>query len=56
MLPKNTDVETTPPSAADVVYGCLEYRVRKCTPKMTPQRMRHVLQRFLKNMLSKANE
>lgn len=40
---------------SDIVVRCLEYRVRKYSPKMTPQRMRQVLQRFLKNMLLKAN-
>ncbi|CAO3627479.1 unnamed protein product [Mucor hiemalis] len=33
---------------SDIVVRCLEYRVRKYSPKMTPQRMRQVLQRFLK--------
>lgn len=40
----------------DITVRCLEYRIRKYSPKMTPQRMRQVLQRFLKNMLLKANE
>lgn len=40
---------------SDIVVRCLEYRVRKYSPKMTPQLMRQVLQRFLKNMLLKAN-
>lgn len=40
----------------DIVTRCLEYRVRRYSPKMTPQRMRHVLQKFLKNMVLKANE
>ncbi|KAI7897092.1 uncharacterized protein EV154DRAFT_490449 [Mucor mucedo] len=39
----------------DIVVRCLEYRMRKYSPKMTPQRMRQVLQRFLKSMLLKAN-
>ncbi|GAA5805248.1 hypothetical protein HPULCUR_010762 [Helicostylum pulchrum] len=39
----------------DIIVRCLDYRVRKYSPKMTPQRMRQVLQRFLKNMLLKAN-
>lgn len=68
MLPKNnsnTDENddatvdsstTTQTISPDIVHRCLEYRLRKYTPQMTPQRMRHVLQRFLKNMLSKANE
>lgn len=41
---------------SDIIVRCLEYRVRKYSPKMNPQRMRQVLQRFLKNMLLKANE
>ncbi|KAI9310757.1 hypothetical protein BX666DRAFT_2032687 [Dichotomocladium elegans] len=40
----------------DIITRCLEYRVRRHSPKMTPQRMRHVLQKFLKNMVLKANE
>lgn len=40
----------------DIVTRCLEYRVRRYSPKMTPQRMRHVLQKFLKNMVLRANE
>jgi hypothetical protein len=40
----------------DIVTRCLEYRIRKYSPKITPQRMRHVLQRFLKNMVLKASE
>lgn len=40
----------------DIVTRCLEYRIRTYSPKITPQRMRHVLQRFLKNMVLKANE
>ncbi|CAO3660128.1 hypothetical protein CU097_013312 [Rhizopus azygosporus] len=40
----------------EMVTRCLEYRIRKYPPKITPQRMRHVLQRFLKNMVLKANE
>ncbi|KAI8881580.1 hypothetical protein K501DRAFT_324441 [Backusella circina FSU 941] len=40
----------------DIVTRCLEYRLRKYSPKITPQRMRHVLQRFLKNMVLKASE
>jgi hypothetical protein len=41
---------------SDITVRCLEYRIRKYSPKMTPQRMKQVLQRFLKNMLLKANE
>ncbi|KAI9350964.1 hypothetical protein BD770DRAFT_393997 [Pilaira anomala] len=41
---------------SDIVARCLEYRVRKYSPKMTPQRMRQVLQRFLKNLLLKASD
>jgi hypothetical protein len=37
----------------DIIVRCLEYRIRKYSPTMTPQRMRQVLQRFLKNMLVK---
>ncbi|KAI8645756.1 hypothetical protein BD408DRAFT_411480 [Parasitella parasitica] len=40
----------------DIVTRCLDYRIRRYSPKITPQRMRHVLQRFLKNMVLKANE
>ncbi|KAI8975612.1 hypothetical protein BDF20DRAFT_879626 [Mycotypha africana] len=40
----------------DIVTRCLDYRIAKYSPKITPQRMRHVLQRFLKNMVLKANE
>ncbi|KAI7853886.1 hypothetical protein BDC45DRAFT_569857 [Circinella umbellata] len=40
----------------DIVTRCLEYRVRRYSPKMSPQRMRHVLQKFLKNMILKGNE
>ncbi|KAI9244818.1 hypothetical protein BDA99DRAFT_293163 [Phascolomyces articulosus] len=40
----------------DIVTRCLEYRVRRYSPKMSPQRMRHVLQKFLKNMVLKGNE
>ncbi|KAG2231004.1 hypothetical protein INT48_001611 [Thamnidium elegans] len=40
----------------EIVTRCLEYRIRRYSPKITPQRMRHVLQRFLKNMVLKANE
>ncbi|GAN09165.1 hypothetical protein MAM1_0247c08687 [Mucor ambiguus] len=41
---------------SDIVTRCLDYRVRKYSPKMTPPRMKQVLQRFLKNILAKANE
>ena len=40
----------------DIVTRCLEHRIRRYSPKMTPQRMRHVLQKFLKNMVLKAND
>ncbi|KAI9496434.1 hypothetical protein BDB00DRAFT_869374 [Zychaea mexicana] len=40
----------------DIVTRCLEYRVRRYSPKMTPQRMRHVLQKFLKNMVLRGSE
>ena len=40
----------------DIVTRCLEHRVRRYSPKMSPQRMRHVLQKFLKNMILKGNE
>lgn len=40
----------------DIVTRCLEYRVRRHSPNMTPQRMRHVLQKFLKKMVLKANK
>ncbi|CAO3690764.1 unnamed protein product [Rhizopus stolonifer] len=40
----------------EIVTRCLEYRITEYSPKITPQRMRHVLQRFLKNMVLKANE
>lgn len=66
MLPKEgpddngEDAEKLQPTViiptSDIIVRCLEYRVRKYSPKMTPQRMRQVLQRFLKNILSKANE
>lgn len=52
--PDNARSSAAVPS--DITVRCLEYRVRKYSPKMTPQRMRQVLQRFLKNMLLKANE
>lgn len=40
----------------DIITRCLEYRIRRYSPKITPQRMRLVLQKFLKNMVLKANE
>lgn len=40
----------------DIITRCLEYRVRRHSPNMTPQRMRHVLQKFLKKMVLKANK
>ncbi|KAI8974997.1 hypothetical protein BDB01DRAFT_853651 [Pilobolus umbonatus] len=40
----------------DTVTRCLEYRIRRYSTKITPQRMRHVLQRFLKSMILKSNE
>ncbi|KAI8883979.1 hypothetical protein K501DRAFT_248726 [Backusella circina FSU 941] len=46
----NGDSSTLP---SDIIVRCLEYRIRKYSPTMTPQRMRQVLQRFLKNMLVK---
>jgi hypothetical protein len=62
ILPSN-DESANPPSSSkgsfiprDIVTRCLEYRIRRYSPKITPQRMRHVLQRFLKNMVLKANE
>ncbi len=67
MLPKKDDQEPEAGSntdqlqslvvvPSDITVRCLEYRVRKYSSKITPQRMRQVLQRFLKNMLLKANE
>lgn len=53
---KENRQEVTLSLPSDIIVRCLEYRVRKYSPKMTPQRMRQVLQRFLKNMLAKANE
>ncbi|KAL9539152.1 hypothetical protein MBANPS3_010431 [Mucor bainieri] len=50
----STTVVSSPTS--DIVARCLDYRVRKYSPKMTPPRMKQVLQRFLKNILAKANE
>lgn len=41
---------------SDITIKCLEYRVRKYSTKITPQRMKQVLQKFLKNMLLKGNE
>ncbi|KAL7317404.1 hypothetical protein PS15m_003770 [Mucor circinelloides] len=41
---------------SDIIVRCLDYRVRKYSPKMTPPRMKQVLQRFLKNILAKAIE
>ncbi|KAI9025284.1 hypothetical protein CLU79DRAFT_82986 [Phycomyces nitens] len=40
----------------DIISRCLEYRMHRYSPKMTPQHMRRVLQKFLKNMVLKANE
>ncbi|KAI8344441.1 hypothetical protein BC941DRAFT_464662 [Chlamydoabsidia padenii] len=40
----------------DIVSRCLDYRLRRYSPKVTPQRMRHVLQNFLKNMVLKGND
>lgn len=39
----------------DVVSRCLQYRLQKYSPKATPSRMRFVLQKFLKNMVVRAN-
>ncbi|KAI8084879.1 uncharacterized protein BX664DRAFT_283744 [Halteromyces radiatus] len=40
----------------DIVSRCLDYRLQRYSPKVTPQRMRHVLQKFLKNMVLKGND
>lgn len=40
----------------DIVARCLEYRLRKYSPTITPQRMRQVLRKFLKSILLKSNE
>lgn len=55
-LKKEDRQEVTLSLPSDIIVKCLEYRIRKYSPKMTPQRMRQVLRRFLKNMLAKANE
>lgn len=39
----------------DVVSRCIQYRLQKYSPKATPSRMRFVLQKFLKNMVVRAN-
>ncbi|KAI8066196.1 uncharacterized protein B0P05DRAFT_553331 [Gilbertella persicaria] len=60
--PSTQEATPSPPTTKgsfiprDIVTRCLEYRITKYSPKITPQRMRHVLQRFLKNMVLKANE
>ncbi|KAH8553869.1 hypothetical protein BGW37DRAFT_517621 [Umbelopsis sp. PMI_123] len=39
----------------DLVSRCIQYRLQKYSPKATPSRMRFVLQKFLKNMVVRAN-
>ena len=71
MLPKHEEAEeisftviinpnsqklNVPSVTDDIIARCLEYRVHKYSSKKTPQRMRQVIQRFLKNMLMKANQ
>lgn len=51
-----TATSTLSSPANDIIARCLDYRVRKYSPKMTSPRMKQVLQRFLKNILAKANE
>ncbi|CAO3584260.1 unnamed protein product [Absidia cylindrospora] len=52
-----TSTNTLPPFVPrDIVSRCLDYRLRRYSPKVTPQRMRHVLQNFLKNMVLKGSE
>ncbi|KAK4510502.1 uncharacterized protein ATC70_004933 [Mucor velutinosus] len=51
-----TATSTVSSPTSDVVARCLDYRIRKYAPKMTPPRMKQVLQRFLKNTLAKAND
>lgn len=59
-LPRQTihqAVSAVPPFVPrDIVSRCLDYRLRRYSPKVTPQRMRHVLQNFLKNMVLKGND
>ncbi|KAI8394177.1 uncharacterized protein BYT42DRAFT_609912 [Radiomyces spectabilis] len=40
----------------DLILRCLEHRMRRYSPKLTPQKLRHVVQKFLKNMVLEANE
>ncbi|CAO3643802.1 unnamed protein product [Cunninghamella blakesleeana] len=53
---QDTDEPITPFIPRDIVSRCLEYRLQRYSPKVTPQRMRHVLQKFLKNMVLKGND
>lgn len=42
-----------PTTSKDVVSRYLKYKIQRLSPKATPQKMRHVLQRFLKNMIAR---
>ncbi|KAF7720856.1 hypothetical protein EC973_005900 [Apophysomyces ossiformis] len=55
-LQPGSEVYHRPLLRKEIVTRCLDYRMQKYSPKMTPTRMRHVLQKFLKNMVLKANE
>jgi hypothetical protein len=59
-LPRQTTHQATPTLPPfvprDIISRCLDYRLRRYSPKVTPQRMRHVLQNFLKNMVLKGND
>ncbi|KAI9243706.1 hypothetical protein BY458DRAFT_530370 [Sporodiniella umbellata] len=64
VLPEDDEIQKVEPTTLfkgncvprEIVTRCLEYRMTEYSPKITPQRMRHVLQRFLKNLVLKANE
>ncbi|KAI9309208.1 hypothetical protein BJ944DRAFT_245922 [Cunninghamella echinulata] len=53
---QDSDEPITPFIPRDIVSRCLDYRLQRYSPKVTPQRMRHVLQKFLKNMVLKGND
>ncbi|KAH8550773.1 hypothetical protein BGW37DRAFT_495790 [Umbelopsis sp. PMI_123] len=42
-----------PSTSKDMVTRYLKYKIQRLSPKATPQKMRHVLQRFLKSMIAR---
>ncbi|ORX50880.1 hypothetical protein DM01DRAFT_317228 [Hesseltinella vesiculosa] len=52
---QDSPLSTAAQVTKEIVSRCLEHRMDRYSPRVTPQRMRHVLHRFLKSMVLNGN-